>query len=605
MAGDMPVQESVRLLIWDLDDTFWRGTISEGGMKEYLQSNHDIVIALASRGIMSSICSKNEFGQAATILERHGIFGYFIFPSISWEPKGVRIADLIRNVQLRPESVMFIDDNPNNRAEASATVPGIQTEDVTFLARLLDDARFVGKMDSDFSRLKQYKLLEARKCDERQAIGSNEAFLRGCDIRVVIEYDVPANIDRAIELINRTNQLNYTKRRLPENLDAARALLLREIDSFNRQAGLIRVVDKYGDYGFVGFFVLQNRREDLVAGVSDATLVHYCFSCRTLGMLVEQWVYEYLRRPALEVVGEVITDLTAPKTIDWVRLVKTADSNSAEQTAEVASEIVLGGGCEGNAMGVYLGAHASRISVFGSYAASGLFVHFDSAIAINDVCERSAREFGVEAETLGLPTELMANDIFARRKPGTAFVFNFSRDSFDRKFYRHKRHGWRYWFEPALTGSLDLVATTEDELLQRLSAIKSNENPELNAHVIRVARHLRNNYDSIVVDFSERVRTARGLIERTPSGSKFVIVMNHDEFRDSRSMIVRHPKVTAYTKTMRDLVEDYPFATVVTFSEVLTSPDEIRIGENHYTRPVFLRMSERIVQVLSELPPKP
>ena len=66
--------------------------------------------------------------------------------------------------------------------------------------------------------------------------------------------DVEAHLDRAIELINRTNQLNFVKRRLPEDIDTARTWLRRELSDFATQAGLIHVSDKYGDYGLCGYF---------------------------------------------------------------------------------------------------------------------------------------------------------------------------------------------------------------------------------------------------------------------------------------------------------------------------------------------------------------
>ncbi len=78
--------EPVRLVIWDLDETFWRGTLTEGGI-EYYQIAHDVVIELARRGIMSSICSKNDFDQVRSILSERRIWDYFIFPSINWDPK--------------------------------------------------------------------------------------------------------------------------------------------------------------------------------------------------------------------------------------------------------------------------------------------------------------------------------------------------------------------------------------------------------------------------------------------------------------------------------------------------------------------------------------
>lgn len=51
--------EPIRLVIWDLDETFWRGTLTEGGISEYVREHHDTVIELARRGI-TSICSKND-----------------------------------------------------------------------------------------------------------------------------------------------------------------------------------------------------------------------------------------------------------------------------------------------------------------------------------------------------------------------------------------------------------------------------------------------------------------------------------------------------------------------------------------------------------------
>ena len=68
-------------VIWDLDDTFWQGTLTEGGVA-YSQQCHDIVVTLARRGIMSSICSNNHRRQAATILRDKGIWNYFVFPDI-------------------------------------------------------------------------------------------------------------------------------------------------------------------------------------------------------------------------------------------------------------------------------------------------------------------------------------------------------------------------------------------------------------------------------------------------------------------------------------------------------------------------------------------
>ena len=81
----------------------------------------------------------------------------------------------------------------------------------------------------------------------------NLAFLRQSEIRIEIDYAVEPHIDRVIELINRSNQLNYTKVRV--ETDEARQNLLESIKAFGFNAGVVRVWDKYGDYGIVGFFM--------------------------------------------------------------------------------------------------------------------------------------------------------------------------------------------------------------------------------------------------------------------------------------------------------------------------------------------------------------
>uniref|UniRef100_UPI003F95075C HAD-IIIC family phosphatase n=1 Tax=Roseiarcus sp. TaxID=1969460 RepID=UPI003F95075C len=130
--------EAIRLVIWDLDETFWKGTLTVGGI-QYDEISHDIVIELSHRGIINSICSRNDFDSVAKILQERGIWDYFVFPSVDWTPKGQRIRRIVEAVQLRPETVLFIDDNPMNRAEALQAVPGLQVACENRVQELLSD----------------------------------------------------------------------------------------------------------------------------------------------------------------------------------------------------------------------------------------------------------------------------------------------------------------------------------------------------------------------------------------------------------------------------------------------------------------------------------
>ena len=49
--------EKIKLIIWDLDDTFWKGTLSEGGV--IIPDEHiNLIKNLTDAGIVNSICSK-------------------------------------------------------------------------------------------------------------------------------------------------------------------------------------------------------------------------------------------------------------------------------------------------------------------------------------------------------------------------------------------------------------------------------------------------------------------------------------------------------------------------------------------------------------------
>ncbi len=74
---------AVKLVIWDLDETFWEGTLSEGGGVA-IEANIACVRQLVDRGIMNAISSKNDHDAAMARLAEMGIADMFVFPRINW-----------------------------------------------------------------------------------------------------------------------------------------------------------------------------------------------------------------------------------------------------------------------------------------------------------------------------------------------------------------------------------------------------------------------------------------------------------------------------------------------------------------------------------------
>ncbi len=174
----------IKLIIWDLDDTLWRGTLADGDAVALFDRRADLVRALNRHGVVSSICSKNDFETARARLVEFGLWDEFVFPRIAFEPKPQAIAGIIEDMQLRPENVLFVDDNPVNLNEVRFCLPKINILDITqpgsddFLAGVLE------RQPPSRSRVDEYRVLERKKQDRSSAETlSNEDFLRARQIK--------------------------------------------------------------------------------------------------------------------------------------------------------------------------------------------------------------------------------------------------------------------------------------------------------------------------------------------------------------------------------------------------------------------------------------
>lgn len=330
------LSNSVKMVIWDLDDTFWKGTLAEGEEITPIASNVQLVRDLAARGIVSSICSRNDHNKAKGVLQALEVWDFFVFPRIEFASKGANILGLIEEANLRPDNVLFIDDNYLNLQEAKHFAPTLMTalpEDI--LSNLLNSDKARGKPDPKMEKLAQYKNLERKKNDWATTSQSNEDFLRTCGIKIEIDFDFDKDFERVVEIANKTTQLNFTKIRI--ETDEEKSAFHKLCSTYGNSAGIVRVTDNYGDYGIVGYFVttkMPGRRE----------LIHFAFSCRAMNMGVEQYVFEKLGSPNIKVVPPVANPIVTFPKVDWITEIKTSTSES--RRLETTPKLVLLGSCE-------------------------------------------------------------------------------------------------------------------------------------------------------------------------------------------------------------------------------------------------------------------
>jgi FkbH-like protein len=577
-------EEDIRLVIWDLDDTFWRGTLAEGGVETYLDAHHDIVVALARRGILSSICSKNDHETAKAILVAKGLWDFFVFPSLGWTAKGRRIARIIESMQLRPANVLFLDDNPGNRAEARAAVPGLNVADVDIIPTLLSLPNLAGKEDAALSRLGQYKLLERKAANQATNGGGYEAFLRQSDIQVAFVYDLEPHLDRVVELINRTNQLNYTKRRLPQDRAAAIATIRAEISSYSVQAGLIHVADAYGDYGLVGFFARAVGQNG-----SPGRLLHYCFSCRTLGMYVEKWLYDLLGAPELIVSGDVLTDLSEPREIDWIRI-RDARARARGETPHFPL-VFLRGGCEIDALSHYVSTHAAQCRRESSLARGPFFIRKDVAAPM--LVARETRDhagWGELIESCGFHRSDFETKIFADCPESSLFIYSGWADNAYKR-YRHVETGQTFLVDvPNFPNHLTNLSEAEIEQFAARRGLSRADCDRVKA----AARALNS-----ATTFIGRLRPAEltdeldALFSRLPRQAICFALAMDPILKDGEGRAFESKDALTYNACLSRAAgaHDVEIAHIGDF----VAKDSERLYANHYDRIVYYRLAEAIL----------
>lgn len=309
----------VKLVVWDLDDTLWDGTLADGHELVLKQSRADFVKQSRNHGLINSICSKNDPDAASSVLNEFGLGDCFIMPQIAFEQKGWRIKRLIENLQLREKNCLFIDDNPLNLNEVRFVCPGIQVADARdpstdqLLSRLLAAAHYDGG-----KRFKEYKVIEQKSNQLQVFDGDNNDFLSqsGIKISFVMGAKNQRFAKRIEELVNRSNQLNFTKTRIPEG---TAGFLVG--DFANHFTISVFVKDKYGSYGLAGFAAVE---------LKPQRLHHFVFSCRIMNMGVESFVMSYIldRFQNLDV---------RPVSADVPDYIELLDDNSTEFAEEFAA----------------------------------------------------------------------------------------------------------------------------------------------------------------------------------------------------------------------------------------------------------------------------
>jgi FkbH-like protein len=277
--------EKIKCVAWDLDNTLWRGTLIEDGESHLVLRPEalDLIKQLDERGIVQTVVSKNNHDDAMKVIEANGLQDYFLYPAINWGRKSANLQAVADQLNINVDTFGLIDDSAFERNEVSTVLPMVRVYKEDALAELLTLPEFDVPITSASRLRRQSYLADVRRTRIQESFGDDyAAFLRSCEIRLrLFEPRSDADIQRCVELIQRSNQLNLSGKRY--TIEEFRGFLAAP----TQLCIAMDCSDKFGNYGIIGFARVDESGADPV--VTD-----FVMSCRVAQKFVERTFYAWL-----------------------------------------------------------------------------------------------------------------------------------------------------------------------------------------------------------------------------------------------------------------------------------------------------------------------
>lgn len=299
--------KSRRCLILDLDNTLWSGVIGDDGLEGIIVGQGDatgeahvdlqrVALDLRARGVILAVSSKNTdaiarlpFRQHPEMLIREEHIAVF---QANWDDKASNIKAIAEELSLGLDAMVFVDDNPAERALVRRILPQVAVpelpDDPALYARSLLAAGYfesVGFSQEDRQRAAFYQDNARRVALQRQA-GNIDDYLESLEMRMTVQRFDETGRARIAQLIAKSNQFNLTTRRYTE---VEVAQIEHDPDCFAVQ---VRLSDRLGDNGMISVIICRRQ-------LADWEIDTWLMSCRVLGRKVEQAVLAVLCEQAL------------------------------------------------------------------------------------------------------------------------------------------------------------------------------------------------------------------------------------------------------------------------------------------------------------------
>lgn len=245
--------QKIKCVVWDLDNTIWQGTILEDEHVILNSKIVEVIKCLDKRGILQSICSKNEYSMAKDKLIELGLWKYFLYPEINWNSKSSNITNIAKNLNIALDTFAFVDDQQFELDEVNQVYPQILCISAGKSLEIPQMDRMNPTFITEESKLRRqmYQNDIVRNAAEKEFVGTKEKFLASLNMKFKIYHAKEDDLKRAEELTIRTHQLNstgyiYSYNDLKDCINNSEYELL-----------VTTLEDKYGTYGTIGLALIH------------------------------------------------------------------------------------------------------------------------------------------------------------------------------------------------------------------------------------------------------------------------------------------------------------------------------------------------------------
>ena len=292
-----------KALIFDCDNTLWKGILGEDGFDNILVSStqpggapyeeiQSLAKSLTGEGIILGLCSKNNPDDVDEVLEKHPGMTLrdtdLTIKRVNWSDKVTNLKDIAKSLNIGLDSLVFVDDSDfevnyvrENLPEVTVIQVPKRTSDYPAEIRKNLGLFFnASKTDEDIKRVKMYKE-QVKREEAKTGFDTLESYIKSMEISLDIYVDDAAIIPRMSQMTQKTNQFNLTTKRY------SAADMQKFVESTDYHVIAIGVKDKFGDNGITGLTII---RKDGDAAEIDSLLM----SCRIIGRNIEFRYMDYL-----------------------------------------------------------------------------------------------------------------------------------------------------------------------------------------------------------------------------------------------------------------------------------------------------------------------